>query len=713
MVMPPRNKAKPEGESETRSGEKSTKTSNERSECKSEAHPELSLRSNASLSTPADGQSQAKGAPAERPASSKSSIKSKASINSISQHNGEQVELRRKASGQFWRNGSWNTKAPPVAEVARESIGATSDTKVNRKGSSTSLSSAYLSRSVKGNVKGQKVASTKRPISVASLDMEAQAQASTNDETKKDVPESSTAKNISDNQHIAVAKSTTSASEPESQKTDQEPSSHAQTSTWGWRGWWSKPDTQTSEASQTKSQEVKVTSELSSSENKEDLLGKSDRATKPTENPLNKPDNKSRETTSANNNALSDITSPTSWFWRWSTQQNMHNSTSTPTLTMQDKAEQRPVQSAKRGSGEPVKSSSVVNTSDNSKGQKTSGWAFWSSQKADGKESGSTQKQVGELAVSDTPSQTKPEAAQFNEQKIVNDKDKNSNLKNSDTPGIERKAKPTAIKPTRQGEEPSASLMPANAPKLSPTTQPHLLLPDFSETVASIHSPTYWQQLRSWIYGAEARQKHLNLAVAPPKIKNALAIGIHGFFPASIVQRVIGQPTGTSIRFANMGAEAIADWTKARGYKCKIEKVALEGEGMIADRVDTLWRLLLNWVEHIRRSDFVLITCHSQGVPVSVMLLSKLLEFGCLSSSARVGICAMAGINLGPFGDFKSKLFGATASELFEFSRQNSAVTTRHLESLERCLRHGVRIVYTASLDDQLVSLEVSIFHLW
>ena len=712
MVMPPRDKPKPEGESVDRSDEKPIEALDERSECKPEAYPELSSGSSTSGPATADGTSQAREATVERPASSKASIRSKASINSISQRNGEQGELRRKASGRFWKNGSWNTKAAPVAEVARESIGATSDPKVSRKGSSASLSSAYLSRSIKGNIKGTKEVSTKRPVSVASLETEAQAQINANNEIKKDETKIPAAEVIPDKKRIAVAKSTNSASEPENQKTDQEPDSHAQTSTWGWRGWWSKPDTQPSEASQSSSQEVKVSSEPSSSENKENLPTKSASVTKPDETPRNNPDHKVNETVSVNANRPSDITSPTSWFWRWSTQQNMHNPTSIPTSTVQDESGERPTRSIEKEiDPQSAKSSSDVNSSDKSKGQKTSGWAFWSLQKSDGKETGSTQKQVGELAVSDTPSQTKPEAAQFNEQKIGKDKDKDkdkkSNLGNFDIPKNEKKPKSAVIKQLRQGEESNTSLEPAETPKSPATSQSHLLLPEFGETFASMHSPTYWQQLRSWIYGAEARQKHLNRAVAPLKIRNALAIGIHGFFPASIVQRVIGQPTGTSIRFANMGAEAIADWTKARGYKCKIEKVALEGEGMIADRVDTLWKLLLNWVDHIRKSDFVLVTCHSQGVPVSVMLLSKLLEFGCLSSSARVGICAMAGINLGPFGDFKSKLFGATASELFEFSRQNSAVTMRHLESLERCLRHGVRIVYTASLDDQLVSLEV------
>ncbi len=127
---------------------------------------------------------------------------------------------------------------------------------------------------------------------------------------------------------------------------------------------------------------------------------------------------------------------------------------------------------------------------------------------------------------------------------------------------------------------------------------------------------------------------------------------------------------------------------------------------MISDRVETLWKLLLNWIEQIKRADFILLACHSQGVPVAIMLLAKLLAFGCVDA-ARVGVCAMAGINLGPFNDFRSKLFGATAYELFDFAQPESAVSQQYRTALDAVLRWGVRVTYVASLDDQLVSLEV------
>ncbi|KZM27308.1 hypothetical protein ST47_g1549 [Ascochyta rabiei] len=171
----------------------------------------------------------------------------------------------------------------------------------------------------------------------------------------------------------------------------------------------------------------------------------------------------------------------------------------------------------------------------------------------------------------------------------------------------------------------------------------------------------------------------------------------------------MGQPTGTSIRFANAAAAAIKGWSEARGCSPEIEQVALEGEGFIAERVNTLWKLLLNWIDHIKEADFILVACHSQGVPVAMMLVAKLIQFGCVNAT-RIGICAMAGVNMGPFIEYKTKYFGPTAAELFEFSDPKSLVSQMYLAALDQVLRFGVRILYVGSIDDQLVSLESSTF---
>ena len=174
-----------------------------------------------------------------------------------------------------------------------------------------------------------------------------------------------------------------------------------------------------------------------------------------------------------------------------------------------------------------------------------------------------------------------------------------------------------------------------------------------------------------------------------------------------MIRSVLGQPTGTSIRFANGAAAAIQRWAQNQGYQCEVEKIALEGEGRIAERISLLWNLLLNWIEKIRRADFVMIACHSQGVPVAMMLVAKLIEYGCVHDT-RIGVCALAGINLGPFADYKSRWIGGSAAELFDFARLDSQVSKDYEAALGTALKSGVRVVYVGSIDDQLVSLEVS-----
>lgn len=237
---------------------------------------------------------------------------------------------------------------------------------------------------------------------------------------------------------------------------------------------------------------------------------------------------------------------------------------------------------------------------------------------------------------------------------------------------------------------------------------PNQVLPRFQDTFSVQESPSLLQSIGRFLYyNKEQHNRHVYRVRDTPRIRKALAIGVHGYFPAPLIRSVLGQPTGTSVRFSTMAANAIRKWTESRGYTCDIEKIALEGEGRIAERVDLLWKLLLNWMEQIRKADYIMIACHSQGVPVSIMLVAKLIAFGCVNAS-RVGICAMAGVNLGPFPDYRSRWISGSAGELFEFALPYSQVSKDYEAALRRALDFGVRISYIGSIDDQLVSLEVS-----
>lgn len=238
-----------------------------------------------------------------------------------------------------------------------------------------------------------------------------------------------------------------------------------------------------------------------------------------------------------------------------------------------------------------------------------------------------------------------------------------------------------------------------------------LVLPSFRSTYHPAERQGLIHQLsRMLSLGSSSCPKHIEVS-NPRRINKALAIGIHGYFPAPLIRSVLGQPTGTSIRFAHGAATAIKKWTQHLGYSCKVEEVALEGEGKISERIELLWKLMLNHMDQIRTADFILIASHSQASPISVMLVAKLIALGCVDT-ARIGLCAMAGINLGPFAQYKSRWISGAAGELFDFANPESRVSRDYDAALDVALRFGVRIVYVGSIDDQLVSLEVSCFYL-
>ena len=199
--------------------------------------------------------------------------------------------------------------------------------------------------------------------------------------------------------------------------------------------------------------------------------------------------------------------------------------------------------------------------------------------------------------------------------------------------------------PVRPGTPKVDKASKPSTPKTATSTKivpPNLLLPSFDGTYKFKENPSIIKQITQLLLRTQQPSgKHVYLAKEPPKIKKAIAIGVHGLFPANYLRPMIGQPTGTSIKFANHSAEAIRRWADSHGCEdCEIEKVALEGEGKIGERVENLWKLLLNWIDLIRKADLIVIGCHSQGVPVSIMLLAKLIELGVVAS-AKVGVCAM------------------------------------------------------------------------
>ncbi|KAM0126870.1 hypothetical protein ACHAPC_008451 [Botrytis cinerea] len=304
--------------------------------------------------------------------------------------------------------------------------------------------------------------------------------------------------------------------------------------------------------------------------------------------------------------------------------------------------------------------------------------------------------ETGELAVSDEQSQSLPLPVQAIP--AVDTKSLNGDKKPK-AAGKKSRPKSVDIEEISQ-KTASAQLDDASKKVTSPShipSPPNLLLPSVQSTYHLMGNPSFLRQLtRLIVRGRQKPMKHVSLAKEVPTIKNAVAIGVHGLFPAPLLRKLIGQPSGTSIRFANHAAAAIKRWADAHGSPdCEIEKVALDGEGKIFERVDKLWKLLSNWTDRLRKADFIMVAAHSQGVPVALMLVAKLIEEG-IVSSARIGVCAMAGVSLGPFAShqtgYQAALFNEMITELFEFANYESEVAKHYEKALRRVLKYGSAI---------------------
>lgn len=653
----------------------------------------------------------------------------------------EQVENRRS-----WY-GSWNQKSRPTPEASQEVLSSSAPVNKSvdqhrRPSTPGTPNSPKRLMSGSSSVKDLPLAASMTRLDVTSRH-NGDSDSSQKKEDKKEEPTTTQAKANPDPPLPPDPK------KRENSKPDQnKDSTQHQRNTSGWFGWWSRPD-----GYDEKEEEKKRQAEATKEEAQNTPLPGLTPQDSPAESKII-PDtavkNLLEEPKAADqvSTASAEGTQGRSWFWLWSKTQNAQTQDTAaaseakeprkPDDSKKKELESKPADKA-RPTETPVKAVEVVvkeagdeTPKEPPARRKSNSWAFWSKEKPgpESKDEGPVHKQVGEIAVADTPSQSHPEAAQFNEQESPTPKDKDQ-LKPKANQSRGRKGKEPPSKPST----PSASTPAKNTPSQSPArkanenapskqlkqaaktlkeerVQPDLLLPEFRNTYSLLSEPSFWEKIRRLFVGdnADSSAPHLHIAKESPRIKKAIAIGVHGFFPSPLFQTILGPPTGTSIRFSNQAATAIKAWCEERGWAdVEIEKVALEGEGFIQERVDTLWKLLLNWIEHIRQADFIFVAAHSQGVPVAVMLIAKLISFGCVNA-ARVGVCAMAGVNLGPFAEYRTRMFGASALELFDFSNPDSKVSQMYAQALQEVLKFGVRVVYVGSIDDQLVSLESSTF---
>lgn len=206
------------------------------------------------------------------------------------------------------------------------------------------------------------------------------------------------------------------------------------------------------------------------------------------------------------------------------------------------------------------------------------------------------------------------------------------------------------------------------------------------------------------------------------RIKKILIIGVHGFFPTKMVRTIIGSPKGTSLKFANEAEKAIIRYclenkiiSKDNSNDLSIQKIALEKEGKIFDRVSFFIEILKQWSKELNDADCIFVSAHSQGCVVTVILLAKLIKLGILKDpyKKRIGVLAMCGINNGPFYGFDKTFFMKAYStiehdslnELFELNKFDSDLSLEYKDSIQIIINVNVKISFIGSINDQLVPL--------
>ncbi|KAG0670281.1 hypothetical protein C6P45_002591 [Maudiozyma exigua] len=213
-----------------------------------------------------------------------------------------------------------------------------------------------------------------------------------------------------------------------------------------------------------------------------------------------------------------------------------------------------------------------------------------------------------------------------------------------------------------------------------------------------------------------------------------LIVGVHGFFPLKVLRTFIGEPTGTSMKFITEAEGIVKKYFQKRKIPIELSKISLEKEGEIFDRVDFFFDVMRRYSKEINSSDFIYFVSHSQGCPVTIILLAKLIETGIINidnsklfnnqnnnlddinlfgNKKIISILGMAGINNGPFyGRDQTLLVKAYQTiakdammELFELQRFDTIQTKKLVQSIKTIIANNVKLTLVGSINDQLVPL--------
>ncbi|KAI0945874.1 hypothetical protein AcV7_009996 [Taiwanofungus camphoratus] len=225
-------------------------------------------------------------------------------------------------------------------------------------------------------------------------------------------------------------------------------------------------------------------------------------------------------------------------------------------------------------------------------------------------------------------------------------------------------------------------------------------------------------------------------------------IGVAGWSPGPVTRTLAGGFPSSSNKFVDMTCQALELFEHEHGFKFKkITRIPLDGDGTIERKVSKVHSQLIgneDWMEDLHAADVVFVASHSQGCIISTHLVDRLIRDGHILTSRSVDILrktaatiapggapipasqaqkicflALCGIHLGPLRYLKTSSLlqpyiqyfeNAAARELFEFQNTESQLSKDYAKALQNILDHGAKVVYVASLNDQVVPIYSGLF---
>ena len=502
----------------------------------------------------------------QEPASSRSSAKSSTeggNVPNTSKDHSTPTTIPQAPVDRPWSSrlssGGWRGKAAAIAEIARESIPANAtSSEVGSDGETPTRSAKRLSRTLQTSIKSSPIAASMTKLHVTSNNSE---ESSTKEETKN--PADARNPVIEDKQ----------ASVPgELQGTDGLNEMVAKESlvpTPLWRGWLlrsSEPDAEekATDGLPTHQQERAPAKQGGSGQRRD-----SDKAEAPdAPNQSDQTQQSGSDSKPIESRAETKKDSRSSWFGLLGT--------GYPFLRGDDGSQATPKADSAQPSHSPI--SAVPETANTSSAQQDSqppdlqptrqasgSWIFWSREKSAAEtktqKNGAPKEEVGELAVAHKASQSQPEPVKLQEEDMTQTSLTDSKTKKRERPmsseqpvqGSSKRAATVKDEPDTRGpaetyaqqdlalKSAGERLAKAQAARRVQAMNKYLgniLLPEIHNTYKVAPVPSYWQQLsRIMGPGQASSRKHLSLSPSTPKLHKALAIGVHGYFPAPLIQK--------------------------------------------------------------------------------------------------------------------------------------------------------------------------------